>query len=427
MRSRTDLRVASEWVARVTLIAVLAMALWRSTRAAEDISIARSIKASALASALAPLAADAQVTAVDVDIDAMPSNAERDMLVALGRAEVVVRWHGAPPVLAIEATRVREPDDRARILVFSGSTAPVALVDSAGVLDSIRAGSGATIDAEAIVGAVRAEQGRFAARATPSPTAPRHAVLVLGRPDWESRFIIAALTESGWTVRASTPTAPGVVVRDEGILPIDTARYDAVVALDASAADLAPAIARFVSEGGGLVAEGSALSLNALRALVPAHAGERRPGRILLAEDTVTRRDLPLRPLSAIRSDAMTLERQVEGPSLVARRAGMGRVVAIGYDESWRWRMLGGASGLAAHRRWWSAAVGSVSPDRAGNGVANGSAAPVATLVSALGRPSAPAIGGTRDSRNPLPLLLMVLVAAALLAETGSRRFRGAR
>ena len=427
MRSRAELRVAAEWVARVALIAVLAIALWRSTRVAADTSTARSIKASALANDLAALAADAQVNAIDVDLDAMPSHGERDLLVGLRRASVAVHWHGAPPVLAIEATHVREPDDRARMLVVAGTMAPVALVDSAGGLDSIRAGSGATVDAEAIVGDVRAQQGRFAARVTPAPTAPRHAVLVLGRPDWESRFVIAALTESGWTVRASTPTAPGVVVRDDGILPIDTARYDAVVALDSSAADLAPAIARFVSEGGGLVAEGSALSLDALGTLVPAHASERRPGRILLAEDTVTRRDLPLRPLSALRPDAMTLERQAEGPSLVARRAGMGRVVAIGYDESWRWRMLGGASGLAAHRRWWSAAVGSVSPDRAVTVSANGSAAPVAALISALGPPSAPAIGRTRDSRNPLPLLLLVLVAAALLAETGSRRFRGAR
>ena len=427
MRSRAELRLVGEWVARVTLIALLAIALWRSTRAAVDTAISRSIKVSSLANDLAPLAADTKVNALAVDIDATPSNAERDLLVALRRAGVAVHWHGAPAVLAIEATHVREPDDRARVLVVANNMDPVALVDSAGSLDSIRAGSGATIDAEAIVGDVRAEQGRFAARATPSPSAPRRAVLVLGRPDWESRFAIAALTESGWTVRASTPTAPGVVIRDDGILPIDTARYDAVLALDSSAADLAPAIARFVSEGGGLVAEGSALSLDALRALVPAHGGERLPGRILLAEDTVTRRDLPLRPLTALRSDAMTLERQAAGPSLVARRAGMGRVLAIGYDESWRWRMLGGASGLTAHRRWWSAAVGSVSPEHEVTVAANASAAPVAALVSALGPSSAAAASRTPDSHNPLPLLLMLPVAAALLAETGSRRFRGAR
>ncbi len=427
MPSRAETREAAEWIARVALIAALAFALWRATREATIAGISRSTRASALAQDLPSVIADAKTIAIDVELDAMPSRAERDLLVALRRSGVGVRWHGSPPVLAIETARVREPDDRARVLVVSGTNAPVALVDSAGVLDSVRANSGATIDAEATVGDVRAEQGRFAARASAPAADVRRAVLVLGRPDWESKFAISALTESGWTVRASIPTAPGVTIRDEGILPIDTARYDAVVALDSSAAELAPAIARFVADGGGLVAEGSALDLDALRVLAPAQVGDRIPGRILLAEDTVTRRDLPLRPLSAIRGDGLVLERQAAGPSLAARRAGLGRVLAVGYDESWRWRMLGGMSGLSAHRRWWSAAVGSVAPDRSMAVPPNGSAAPVAALVSALGSASPPTKASSRQSSTPLPLILMFAIAAALLAETGSRRFRGAR
>jgi hypothetical protein len=313
------------------------------------------------------------------------------------------------------------------VLVVSGNTAPASLSDSAGVLDTVRASAGASIDAEAIVGDVLASQGRFVARATPAASDKRRAVLVLGRPDWESKFAITALTEAGWTVRASIPTAPGVSIRDADILPIDTARYDAVVALDSSAADLAPAIARFVAQGGGLVAEGSALSIDAFAAFAPARAGVRIPGRILLAEDTVTRRDLPLRPLASLRPDAMALERQVAGPSIAARRAGLGRVLAVGYDESWRWRMLGGNSGLSAHRRWWSGAVGSVAPDHEMPVAPSGSAAPVAALVSSLGSPSVATTGGTHESHNPLPMILLAVIAAALLAETGSRRFRGAR
>ena len=427
MRSRAELRIAAEWVARVALIAVLAAALWRATRDPATTGISRTTKASELRTTLSGLATAANVSAVNVDIDAMPSAAERDLLVAMRRAGVDVRWHGSPAVLAIEVARVREPDDRARVMVVSGNTSPSSLADSAGVLDTVHAGAGATIDAEAVVGDVRAEQGRFAARASAPPSDKRRAVLVLGRPDWESKFAIAALTEAGWTVRASIPTAPGVSIRDADITPIDTARYDAVVALDSSSADLAPAIARFVAQGGGLVAEGSALSIGALASFAPARAGHRIPGRILLAEDTVTRRDLPLRPLSALRADAMMLERQSAGPSLAARRAGLGRVLATGYDESWRWRMLGGNSGLAAHRQWWSSAVGSVAPDRSAPGLANGSAAPVAALVSALGAASATSAESKQQSRNPLPLILLAVIVAALLAETGSRRFRGAR
>ena len=414
-------------MARVALIAVLAVALWRAMRDGGSASTGRSIKASALASTLPSIASAANVNAVDVDIDAMPSSAERDLLVAMRRAGVIVGWHGTPAVLAVEVARVREPDDRARVLVVSGNTAPATLTDSAGVLDTVRAGTGETIDSEAIVGDVRAEQGRFAARASPPPLDKRRAVLVLGRPDWESRFAIAALTEAGWTVRASIPTAPGVSIRDADITPIDTARYDAVVALDSSAADLAPAIVRFVAQGGGLVAEGSALSLNAFTAFAPARATDRIPGRILLAEDTVTRRDLPLRPLAGLRTDALALERQSAGPSVAARRAGLGRVLAVGYDESWRWRMLGGNSGLAAHRAWWSGAVGSVSPDRATPVTSSGSAAPVAALVSALGPASAASATVAREPRNSLPMILLVVLTAMLLAETGSRRFRGAR
>ncbi|MEP7001422.1 MAG: hypothetical protein ABI969_13140, partial [bacterium] len=207
----------------------------------------------------------------------------------------------------------------------------------------------------------------------------------------------------------------------------DTARYDAVVMLDSSAADLAPTIARYVATGGGLVVDGSALALEPLRALAPARASDRLPGRILLAEDSVTPRDLPLRALTAVRLDAITLERQAAGPALAARRAGMGRVLAVGYDESWRWRMLGGNGGVAAHRRWWSSAVGSVAPERSRMSSAPGDAAPLASLVSALGAPSNAVEGRARATGSALPLMLLLLIAACLLVETASRRFRGER
>ena len=304
---------------------------------------------------------------------------------------------------------------------------PIALVDSAGLLDSVRADAGATIEVASVVGAVRATQGRFVASAYCPASEPRRAVLVLGRADWETKFVMQALNEAGWMVRARIPTAPGVTVHDDAILPLDTARYDVVVALDSSSADLAPAIARFVAQGGGLIAAGSALDIALLRRLAPARAGERRAGRILLAADSVTPRDLPMRPLSLARSDAVSLQREQPGVTLAARRAGLGRVLAIGYDESWRWRMLGGMSGLAAHRRWWSSAAGSVAPARGAAPKSTGEAAPLASLVSALGPPSAPVASSSGGSRDPLPIVLLLIAAACLLAETGSRRFRGAR
>ena len=412
---------------RTTLLAALGVALWRSLPPVDVSATSRAVSASALGRDLDAMLTDPVLSAVDLTIDAMPSRAERELLMALRRAGVAVRWHGGPPALAIEAVRVREPDERTRLLVTGGGGAPIVLADSAGVLDSIRGGSVATVDVASVVGAVRAEQGRFAARAVVGSSGPRRAVLVLGRADWESKFVMSALSEAGWLVRASIPTAPGVTVRDDGLLPIDTTRYDVVVALDSSAVDLALTIARFVEQGGGLIADGSALDLAPFRALAPARAGQRLPGRILLADDSVTPRELPFRPLATARPDAVTLERQPAGPSLVARRAGMGRVLAVGYDDSWRWRMLGGVSGLAAHRRWWSAAVGSVAPERDVATTTGGDAAPLASLVSALGPPSTPAATGSHATHDPMPLILMLIVAGCLLAETASRRFRGER
>jgi hypothetical protein len=423
MRSAAERRLTGEWLLRATLLVVLAVALWRSVQRAEVSQISRATTTTALARDLSSIVASPKVRAVDLSADAMPSRAERDVLVALRRAGTTVRWSGAPPALAVEASRVREPDARASVLVTNGSATPIALVDSAGLLDSVRAGNGSSIESAALVGAARAEQGKFVARAYAPAPETRRAVLVLGRADWETKFVAQALNEAGWIVRARIPAAPGVIVHDDALLPLDTARYDVVVALDSSSADMAPAIVRFVAQGGGLIAEGSALDVDQLRRLAPATAGARRAGRILLAEDSVTPRDLPLRPLSLVRSDAVSLQRE----TLAARRAGMGRVLAVGYDESWRWRMLGGVSGVGAHRRWWSGAVGSVAPSRGTPAHSTGDAAPLASLVSALGPPSPAVASGDRSSHDPLPMILLIVATACLLAETASRRFRGAR
>jgi hypothetical protein len=386
------------------------------------------VSASALARTLADATRGDRVGTLDVSMDVLPSRAQRAWLVALRRAGVMVRWSGAVPTLALAAERVREPAAPVRV-ILAADTGAVSLSDSAGVLDTLRATSGgAMLEAPDVVGAVRARQGAYAATAGLPAAIGRRDVLVLGRASWESKFVLAALSEAGWQVRGRLPAAPGVAVTDPGLLPIDTGRYDAVVLLDSTAADLATAVARFVAAGGGVVAAGVATTLDPLRAILPARAGDRRPGRILLDDDSTTRADLPLRPLESLRADAVLLERQMAGVAVAVRRAGSGRALSVGYDESWRWRMLGGATGPAAHRAWWSRTVGLVAPDRdAGRTEAIGDAAPTAALVSALGPPTPAAARSAADAGDPLPIVLLVLLAAALLAETASRRFRGAR
>lgn len=429
MRSRADLPLAAEGLLRATLLAALVVSLWQSMRPVRSRAYTRDVAARTLDAEFKRALSAADRVAFALTVDATLSRADRDAIVALRRAGVPVHWQGSVPPLALEVVRRREPDARARLMLVGGGNDPVTLADSAGPLETVRAATGITVDVGTLVGAVRAQRKRFEARSrVPAPT-PRRAVLVLGRASWESKFVMAALTESGWLVRASIPAAPGVDVRDDGLLPLDTARYDAVVALDSSAAHLGAAIARFVAQGGGLVVGSSALAIDPIRQLAPARAGDRIAGRILLANDTVTTADLPLRPLGTLRSDALSLRREAPGPALVARRSGLGRVLAVGYDESWRWRMLGGASGLAAHRAWWSRAVGSVAPARVDDAIAtDGDAAPRATLIEALGPASPSVVTGEHslgDAR--LPFILLVVAVAALLAETASRRFRGAR
>ena len=428
MPSRVELRRAGEWGLRGALVLLLAVALWRAIREQPAGAETRRARASALARTLDDATRGDRIGALDVAVDAMPSPVERDWLAALRRAGVAVRWSGAVPTLALTAERVREPAAPLRLLL-AADTGAVSLSDSAGTLDTLRASAGgAMLEAPEVVGAVRARQGSFAATAAPPSPTDRRAVLVLGRASWESRFVLAALSEAGWEVRARLPAAPGVAVTDPGLLPIDTARYDAVVLLDSTAADLAPAIARFVAAGGGVVAAGSATTLETLRAVVPARAGVRRPGRILLDGDSTTRADLPLRPLTSLRADAIALERQSAGIAAAVRRAGSGRALSVGYDESWRWRMLGGASGPAAHRAWWSRTVGLVASDRdVARHDGSGDAAPTAALVSTLGPPAPPAARATTGDGDPLPLALLIALAVALLAEIASRRFRGAR
>src|SRR5439155_1311169 len=187
-----------------------------------------------------------------------------------------VRWGGDVPSLALAAERVREPTAAVRVLL-AADTGAVSLTDSAGVLDTLRATSGgATLEASDVVGTVRARRGTYAASATPPAPADRRDVLVLGRASWESKFVLAALTE------------------------------------------------------------------------------------------------------------AVPLEGQAAGVATAVRRAGAGRVLSIGYDESWRWRMLGGTSGLPAHRAWWSRMVGLVAPEHGARAVGDvGDAAPAAALIDA--------------------------------------------
>src|SRR5688500_9641277 len=131
MRSRAELRRASEWLLRGALVALLAVALWRTLREPVGVRVTRAVAASALGGELGPLLAAPDVSALDVGMDVTPAPVDREALVALRRAGVAVRWSGTVPPLAMEAVRVREPEARARVLVTAGGSARLSLADSA--------------------------------------------------------------------------------------------------------------------------------------------------------------------------------------------------------------------------------------------------------------------------------------------------------
>jgi hypothetical protein len=64
--------------------------------------------------------------------------------------------------------------------------------------------------------------------------------------------------------------------------------------------------------------------------------------------------------VSSPSADAVVLESRDGVAMIAARRLDAGRVMQVGYDETWRWRMAGGDESTAAHREWWSRLVAAV-------------------------------------------------------------------
>jgi hypothetical protein len=136
--------------------------------------------------------------------------------------------------------------------------------------------------------------------------------------------------------------------------------------------------------------------------------------------------------VASLKPDAVPLESRDEAVTVAARRVGAGRVVQLGYDETWRWRMVGGDEATATHREWWSRLVSSVAyaplVRRTSAGDVAIDEAPLASLIDALGAASpldaaaAPERDGTRTTR-----ILFALVVGGLLLEWASRRLRGVR
>jgi hypothetical protein len=257
-------------------------------------------------------------------------------------------------------------------------------------------------------------------------------VLVLGIAGWESKFIAASLQEYGWKVDARLGLSPkGDVVQGASEIVIDTAHYSAVIAIDSSAAKFSSRIGDYVRQGGGFVATGAAAALPAFAELLPGKVGAALQDAPFDADSTHPRRALAVTTISHLVPGAVAIETRTGSPrdiAVAARRIGTGRVVQVGYLDSWRWRMGGVDDPVTGYRNWWSKVVSSVA--YASRTPIPASAivepTPLATLVATLGSPTQQIVerSSLLDDPRLLPVLF-ALLTAMLFVEWTSRRLRG--
>jgi hypothetical protein len=350
-----------------------------------------------------------------------------DWLAALGHSGHGVTWSGSPPAAAMSSEAVADPRGSVRVDIAAPAYTRVVLRDSASVVDSVRVSElGATIMTPLVVGELVADVGGQRVVASAPDSARLRAIVVVGDASWEGKFIVSALEERGWPVVVRFHVAPNVDVTQGGFPVLDTSRVAAVVAIDTTVQSLGSVLDHFVHEGGGLILAGAASTASAVAALTPGSLGART--RVVVAPaDTIGLGTTGFYPVTALKSDGVILDRRPSGIAVAARRVGAGRVMQIGYDDSWRWRMAGGPGSDVAYRDWWSRAVASVAylPGLLPRDDARQPAsAPLAHLIERLG-PARPVSAESLSSTAIDQRILLGLIMIFLLMEWSSRRLRG--
>lgn len=436
MRSRGEgwRRTAERVLRGVALAAAawLAVRAWTERAASDAMHTARS---AALDSALAVWTASAP-SRVHLGADRLPSRAQRDWLVALRRAGARVSWQPAtaPSASGMVVESVPSPAGQSRLALVASPGEVARIGDALGEVAASTIAAGAALSLEGrLSGAVRAELPAATLVSAARDSAVLRHVLVLGSAGWESKFVAAALEEDGWPVRIGVVLAPGASVGEgsagQGGAPgLDTARLSAVVVLDSASVPNATALRRYVENGGGVVLAGSAARAGGIAPLLPARAPRRDPGVLAAPAGDRARASLPAWVFGELAPDGVALERRGARAVVAVRRAGAGRVLVSGYEDTWRWRMTGqDEDAPGAHRAWWSRLVASVVYASVGErSVPPLDEAPLAAATAHLGSPLPPA-EGPRTPWRPSDAVLFAILVLALLGEWFSRRLRGVR
>ena len=431
MPSRANVRAAIETALRALSIAILALMLWLSLDRGQPERVV-----SARSANLGPALRDWSVSGlapdrVSLQLDRTPAPAHRDWIRALSRAGTDVAWRGNLLLAAVSVAPVPSPRGGFTVLAAAPSANRVSIEDDLGLIEGENAAGGGTrFFVPSASGSVIAKVGGTTARASLPDSVRIGRVLVIGSANWETKFVTAALEEDGWKVDADIRVAPGASVTQGASSQIDTARYSAVVALDGSAASRASDIARYAASGGGVVLAGTTGSLEAFASIRAGAVGRiQSPSATEGEPGSVTASSLSISPIVSLRPDATLLTSKNGFVVSAARRHVAGRVLQMGYIDTWRWRMSGGADSPAEHRQEWTRAVASVAyaPTVRSSALATDDA-PIAGLVAALG-PSSQQPGPTLASAaGSISLwLLFAILSLSLLGEWASRRMRGSR
>ena len=432
MPSRADaIRRVAETVLHAVAIVALAVLLWRALHPAA--TSGADAASGNLASTLDRWTRRPPAS-MHVRFDAAPDPVTRDWLRALSRAGGTVQWATARPIrpAAVAAEPLPEPRGGTRVRLAVAAGEAVTVGDGAGVIDTLSRGGTAEFDLASLVGSVHAAGPTFDAATTERDSVVLRPVLVVGAAGWESKFTIASLEERGWRVASRVRVAPGVEITGGPLGAVDTSRYAAVILLDSTAVGMSSAVARYARAGGGVILAGNAARLTAFAGLTPGATGRRVAGVAGGISTASPRTGLGAFPVVSLKTDAVPLETRDGATLVAARRVDAGRVLQLGYDETWRWRMGGSDDAVAAHREWWSRLVAAVAyapiVAKPRDATSTIDETPLATLIDVLGQPTAMQIGpATRPDDAWVTRVLFAIVIASLMVEWASRRLRGAR
>jgi len=369
-----------------------------------------------------------------VALDSVPTPDLRDWIAALPGAGTQMSWEGGslrPSAVAVEP--VPDPKHKVRIWVAAPAKSMVSLSDALGGIDSVDVETGgAVLTVPGVEGDVGATVNGTKATTVQRDSLTIKPVLVLGVASWEPKFIMASLEEYGWKVDSRFSISPksGDVVQNvvPSAVQIDTSKYAAVIAVDSSAQRYAGQIAEYVRKGGGFIATGDAAALPAFAELMPGHPGTASQEHDFDLDSVTPRTAISLAAISQLKPNAVPIEMRAHEVAVAARRVGQGRVLQVGYLDTWRWRMGGIEKSIDPYRNWWATMVSSIAYAPR-HPIANSSPVeptPMASLVSILGTPTSqkPPSGSFLDDPRLLPALFGLLMFA-FLVEWGSRRLRG--